>query len=347
MTFKPFTIKVFLLCLVINSCSTNSDEELNQIDVKTQTPTLKTNKLTLNQDPPIILYDDLPTREEDESLSNFILHGNKWNKTNLTYFHDKGTSDIINNEERNGIKGALILWSKVTPLVFTEVFNAQSADIVISFEMGDHGDNSPFDNGGNSGSNILAHAFFPPPNSGSLAGDIHFDDFENWTLLERAPFSGQPIDLVTVAAHEIGHALGLRHTDVPSALMYPIYNGSHRYLDNDDIQGIQALYGYSVPIITNTGSGCDDNKCIWITGKFNTNNSNRVELRKSTGNREIVGIYYTGEFDMNNNGTSITLRLKSNNEINLFFNEGLRVFVVDEYNFNWSVYGNNNVTTPQ
>jgi predicted Zn-dependent protease len=47
----------------------------------------------------------------------------------------------------------------------------------------------------------------------------------------------------TVAAHDIGHALGLRHSADPNALMFDFYNGSHRFLSADDIAGIQAKYG--------------------------------------------------------------------------------------------------------
>ena len=93
----------------------------------------------------------------------------------------------------------------------------------------------PFD--GPSG--VLAHAFYPPPNSGALSGDVHFDEAETWTV--NLPPSG--IDLVTVAGHEIGHALGLAHSNVNGALMFAFYGGAHRKLESDDIAGIQAIYG--------------------------------------------------------------------------------------------------------
>ncbi|MBJ8205864.1 matrixin family metalloprotease, partial [Bacillus cereus] len=89
---------------------------------------------------------------------------------------------------------------------------------------------------------VLAHAYFPPPNSGSLAGDAHFDDGETWSI--SSPASG--IDLITVAAHEFGHSLGLSHSNVRGSLMFPSYSGILRSLHQDDISGIQSIYGSRV-----------------------------------------------------------------------------------------------------
>ena len=51
--------------------------------------------------------------------------------------------------------------------------------------------------------------------------------------------------LLMTAAHELGHSLGLSHSDKRSALMAPFYRGYEEniQLDRDDIEGIQTLYG--------------------------------------------------------------------------------------------------------
>lgn len=176
-------------------------------------------------------YDDLPDGGE------FAISGRRWTKRNLTYYFQNGTNDISSTQEKNALRSAFALWAGVTNLRFTEVSNRNRADIVILWGSGSHGDPYPFD--GTNG--VLAHAFYPPPNGGAIAGDAHFDDAERWTMSTR-PNGSQPIDLVTVAAHEIGHSLGLAHSSVAGALMYPYYTGSHRYLHTDDINGIRYLY---------------------------------------------------------------------------------------------------------
>jgi acylphosphatase len=164
---------------------------------------------------------------------NFVLQGNKWTNSNITYHFDNFTGDTSSTNSRNAINGSFSRWAAVAPLTFTEVTGA--SDIRIGWYTGDHGDGSAFDGP----SNILAHAFYPPPNGGDIAGDMHFDDAETWSV--NTPPTG--IDLPTVSLHELGHSLGLNHSTISSAVMYAFYGGPRRELTPDDIQGIQAIYG--------------------------------------------------------------------------------------------------------
>ncbi len=165
----------------------------------------------------------------------FNAQGNKWNTNNLRYGFVNFGADLTEAQVRAAFAAAFGYWAAVTPLTFTEVGIGDGPEIRIQFGAGDHGDGFPFDGPGTT----LAHAFYPPPNGGDIAGDAHFDEDETWTI--DLPPSGT--DLYTVAAHEIGHALGLAHSDDADALMYPYYTGAHRFLDQDDIDGIQSIYG--------------------------------------------------------------------------------------------------------
>lgn len=178
-------------------------------------------------------YDDLPDPINESAAFSKYRAITAWNKTDITYVFVNGTDQLDGDIERDLIRRAFALWSEQTVLTFTEVADRPRADIVIGWATGDHGDGDPFDGPGD----VLAHASFPNPyDNGQVF--LHFDDDERWVDSET-----RNVDLLTVAAHEIGHTLGLAHSSDPNALMFASYGGPRRFLGEDDIQGIQAIYG--------------------------------------------------------------------------------------------------------
>lgn len=57
--------------------------------------------------------------------------------------------------------------------------------------------------------------------------------------------SGNAVDLESVAVHEIGHLLGLGHSSVAEAIMYPTIKTRTKKVElaEDDVEGVQKLYG--------------------------------------------------------------------------------------------------------
>ncbi|KAK5617233.1 hypothetical protein CRENBAI_009965 [Crenichthys baileyi] len=98
----------------------------------------------------------------------------KWDHNDVTYRILNYSPDMDNSLIDDAFARAFKVWSDVTPLTFTRLFQG-TADIMISFGKADHGDPYPFD--GKDG--LLAHAY--PPGEGTQ-GDAHFDDDEYWTL---------------------------------------------------------------------------------------------------------------------------------------------------------------------
>eukprot|EP00057_Strongylocentrotus_purpuratus_P012424 XP_011666898.1 PREDICTED: stromelysin-3-like [Strongylocentrotus purpuratus] len=182
----------------------------------------------------IDMSDQLPG--ETKGLGRFTPKGGRWTKNNLTYHIKSFTPDLSRLQTRNAIRRAFQLWANVSPLSFNESSNA-TADIVIDFVTRyEHNDAYPmelkqFDGPGG----YLAHASYPPH------GIVHFDEDETYTVMTL-----DGVDLAIVAAHEFGHVLGLGHSSNSHAVMSPIYNGfvEDFNLHQDDIDGIQYLYGY-------------------------------------------------------------------------------------------------------
>lgn len=151
-------------------------------------------------------------------------------KKELTWnlLHD--SPDIAGNLEIKAIKRAFLRWELVIPVKFKEVPSDKPADITITF--------STTDNYFKTSPNALAYAFV---GTTSQAIDLVLNDSYIWTVNIREPVNNK-YNAEIVAIHEIGHVLGLQHSQEVIDVMYPVYQGLYD-LSFNDINRMQAIWG--------------------------------------------------------------------------------------------------------
>lgn len=151
---------------------------------------------------------------------------------NLNYHIGETPSYLSESEVEAALQTALNAWSDVADITFTQTNRPGLRDSL---------DFSFINIDGRGGT--LAQAYFPDDvNPARIAGDIQFDTSERWEIgngLGRSAF-----DLVAVAVHEIGHALGLDHIHAGESILAPSISPNAQFtgLSEHDVEAIQALY---------------------------------------------------------------------------------------------------------
>jgi Ca2+-binding RTX toxin-like protein len=131
------------------------------------------------------------------------------------------------------VRKAFAAWAAVADLTFQEVTDNDSVDIRLGL--------SEMLPGSAIGLATSSFLFDEPIHS-----DLQFLSSINFVTTTGLPLpggSGNPIPFISVALHEIGHALGLGHETFATAIMNPRVDVDITTLQPDDIAGIRARYG--------------------------------------------------------------------------------------------------------
>jgi len=157
-----------------------------------------------------------------------------------------------------------------------------------------------------SGGGVLAYTETP------IADGWRIRYYSGWTW-EDGPGTSVPfgsIDLQGVACHEYGHALGLDHSAVVGATMYPTISGSgvaQRSIADDDKAGVQALYGAKAagkPRITSVSIGPGT---ITLHGTGFPSSSGEVWFTRATPGGDGTPVKASGAASLD--GTTLTVAI--------------------------------------
>ncbi len=188
------------------------------------------------------------------TVVNFTLDATTaWNKRHLTWTWSGSLPGMSPADIDAAFHQAFANWQGVCGLTF-EKANGASADIMAT--------TGPIDGPGK----VLAWSELP--NGSDRPINQKFDSGDSF-VLAVAPPRGK-IDLLAVATHEIGHALGLEHAAAGSPdLMAPIYQAGRRTPQPGDVARMQGLYGPATappPVLPPPPGGSTDVITILIRG---------------------------------------------------------------------------------
>ena len=150
----------------------------------------------------------------------------KWSFNDLTVWHDM--QDLSDFDEVEFYMQACNEWAKVTPLTFK--FWQDETDRKPNLFAHARRIDGP--------GKVLAWQQLPPPNaSRNVQLEGRYDTSEAWAVSWQ---------LLSTMIHEIGHGLGLVHSNNPGDIMYHTINGT-RVPASGDIRAIRNLYGIAAP----------------------------------------------------------------------------------------------------
>lgn len=161
-----------------------------------------------------------------------VAANSRWGTKVISYFIRSYPTQLIHARTDAVFATAFANWEAVCDLRFIKASGADEANIVVDTGRGSRaGVDGPL--------NILAWCQLPPGSSFNGQLQMMLDGDEQWT--DDPNSTG--IQMLNVVAHELGHGLGLSHTNVPRQLLNPVYSVKIATPQSHDIADVVSRYG--------------------------------------------------------------------------------------------------------
>lgn len=183
---------------------------------------------------------DDASRQTATDVSDFSTNSIKWGSTSFGTFGGTVTwsaastnfagqlvtfDSPVSGAFLSATRDAFNAWEAVANIKFSEVTDAVDVDIRLGFDEID----------GSSG--VLAQAFTRFGGGGIISSEIRFDSAEPYVVGSGNVGPGN-FNFGTVAIHEIGHAVGIGHSNASTAIMRSFIDRDVNSLQPDDIAAI-------------------------------------------------------------------------------------------------------------
>jgi Matrixin len=164
----------------------------------------------------------------------------KWGKLNVPFYVNPANADVSQNAAISALQTGMNVWNTQSGTPFRFSYAGQVGTTSIGFDKKNVMVFRKVTNGG-----AIASTYAWAQNGYLVDTDIIFWDGGFKFFTGSGGCSGG-VYVEDIAAHELGHSMGLSHSSVSEATMYGSYSTcsmAKRTLASDDIAGAKKLYG--------------------------------------------------------------------------------------------------------